>query len=293
LEEEPAPPVGTLTILSYSLAYGLGQQARHNGSTRSAASLCDYLDQVIETIVTSGADIALLQEVDFAGRRTHEIDQLYYIAAALGWGYAARAVTWECRYLPWPPGYPGGRLRAGMGVISRYPLTQNVRQRLPRARTYPLFLARFAPHPTVQMVDVQCGATPLRLLNAYLEPQGMTGQRQVRALVAFVREVYTPPSVLMETFSTPAKNSSLDQITSLLGAELGERFRRVTEQGDRPAPAIPHECRVRAWVGSGLHALEARPAELSGPVTGHLPLMLRLRWALPLVTMNGKGKGQE
>jgi endonuclease/exonuclease/phosphatase family metal-dependent hydrolase len=292
LEEEPAPPVGTLAILSYRLAYGLGQQARHNGSTLAAAAMCDYLDQVIEAIVASGADIALLQEVDFASRRTHEIDQLYYIAAALGWGYAARAVTWECRYLPWPPGSPSGRLRAGMGVISRYPLTQNVRQRLPQARPYPLWLTRFAPRPTVQMVDVQCGATTLRLLNVYLEPQGTARQPQARALGAFVREVYTPASVLMGTFSTAAEDSSLDQITSMLIAELGERFRGVTAQGDRPAPAMSHEYRVGAWVGSGLHALEARPAELSEPVTAPLPLTLRLRWALPLVAMNGKGRGQ-
>jgi endonuclease/exonuclease/phosphatase family metal-dependent hydrolase len=292
LEEEPAPPVGMLVILSYSLAYGLGRQ-RHHGPPLAAAAMCDDLDQVIETIVASGADIVLLQEVDFASQRTHEIDQLYYVAAALGWGYAARAVTWECRYLPWPLRHPTGRLRAGMGVISRYPLVQNVRQRLPPARRYPLFLSRFAPRHTIQMVDVHCGATTLRVLNAYLEQQQTTTcHRQARALVDFVRDVYTPTSVLMGAFSAAADSPSLDQIMPMLIAELGERCCAVTEQGARPAATAPHGLLVHALVGPGLSPLETRSVKESQPVSNHLPLALRLRWALPLTGMNGRKEPQ-
>ena len=135
LEREPAAPE-TLVVLSYDLAYGLGTQ-RSRVPPPEITTIYDRLDQIVETIAGSGADVALLQEVDFASRRTHDIDQLHYIAAALGWGFAARALTWECRYLPfpcWPFGRPTGRLRAGMGVISRYPLIQNTRQRLSQPR---------------------------------------------------------------------------------------------------------------------------------------------------------------
>lgn len=133
LETEPSQPSAQLILLSYRLNYAQGPQDPR-GQPPDAATICDRLDHVIETIVTSEADIVFLQEIDFASQRTHEIDQLFYIAAALGWGYAARASTWECRYWPWPLQQPAGRIRAGMGVISRYPLVQNVRQRLPQAR---------------------------------------------------------------------------------------------------------------------------------------------------------------
>ncbi|MEE9148304.1 MAG: hypothetical protein V3U27_12995, partial [Candidatus Tectomicrobia bacterium] len=85
LEDEPSLPTGLLVILSYSLAYGLGPQ-RCRRAPADAAMVYDRLDHVIETIAASEADIALLQEVDFASARTHDIDQLYYIASALGWG---------------------------------------------------------------------------------------------------------------------------------------------------------------------------------------------------------------
>ena len=74
LEISP-PPVEELVVLSYSIAYGLGDPRLH-GRRSEPAAVYDRLDAVIETIAASGADVALLQEVDFASRRTYDIDQL-------------------------------------------------------------------------------------------------------------------------------------------------------------------------------------------------------------------------
>jgi len=283
MEIAPAPPVGTLGILSYSLAYGLGRQG-DSGPERSAAAIYDDLDQVIETIVASEADIALLQEVDFASQRTHDIDQLYYIAAALGWGYAARAVTWECRYLPWPLRRPTGRLRAGMGVISRYPLVQNVRQRLPQTWIMPLFLRRYAARHTVQMVDVQCGAILLRLLHVYLDPQQRTRYPQdLQALGTFIREVYTPTSVLMGTDHPIANRPASDASLPTFMTALGERCRAVVAPGHHAATAELQPHPGYALVGSDLQPLDAWTTEVHALLSVHPPLMLRLRWALPLL----------
>lgn len=296
LEADPSPPVGTLVIASYSLAYGLGPQ-RYDGLPPDAALVYDRLDQMVETLAASGADIAFLQEVDFASQRTHDSDQLYYIAAALGWGYAARAITWECRYLPlpcWPRGYPTGRLRAGMGVISRYPLVQNVRQRLPQARAYPLLSSWFAPHYMVQMVDVQCGATTLRLLNVHLDRRdAATRQRQARALVAFVRDVRTPTSVLMGAFNTAidAGDMAHDQTMPIILAELGGHFRLVAETGEVSTANAPHDGVNHALVGPGLHPRDTRIIDVGEPVSDHLPLTLHLGWTLPLMAANGRNDG--
>src|SRR5262249_6920977 len=100
LEVLPSP-AAELVVLSYSIAYGLGD-ARQQERRVEPAAVYDCLDAVIEPIAASGADVALLQEVDFASRRTYDVDQLQYIAAALGWGFVARVITWECRYLPSP-----------------------------------------------------------------------------------------------------------------------------------------------------------------------------------------------
>ena len=285
LETEPVPPSGRMVILSLSLAYGLGSPP-YPRAAPNAASICDRLDRLIETIVVSGADIALLQEVDFASQRTYDIDQLYYIAAALGWGYAARAVTWECRYLPWPWRQPSGRLRAGMGVISRYPLIQNVRYPLPPARVYPWFTRRFWPRHTVQMVDAQCGGTSLRLFNASVaSPHVASGQQQVRALVSFVRDAYTPASVLMGALNPLVDNAEgvPASVLSFITMALDSQFQALAES-ETASTAAPAGCSGlhQAFVGTGLRPLDLQRLAIEAPVVEHAPVALHLRWALAL-----------
>jgi hypothetical protein len=143
------------------------------------------------------------------------------------------------------------------------------------------------------MVDVQCGATTLRVLHASLEPRRTTTcQRQAKALVAFVREVYTPTSVLMGMFNTEADRPLRDQIMPMLIAELGERCRAVTEQGNGPAVTTLQDLPVHALVGSGLSPLEAHRLKVSKPASAPPPLVLRLRWALPLMGTNGRKEPQ-
>ncbi len=283
LEVEPAPPEGQLVILSYPIAYT--REAPHGAaSPPSPTAICDRLDGVIETIAASGAEIALLQEVDFASSRTCDIDQLYYMAAALGWGYAARAVTWECRYVPWPWRHPTGRVQAGLGVISRYPLTQHVRHHLPRARSGLLWGARWFPQPAVQMVDVQCGATTLRLLHAHLDAgHPATRQRQMRQLAAFAHGARTSACIVMGSLRDAAQDDALTALTT-----------------DPPNPlhvvTTPHEPHAAQGVatqansvllGRSLQALEARLVAVETPVSDDLPLALHLRWDLPLMTVLG------
>ena len=289
LEREPVAPQ-TLVVLSYTIAYGLGTQSRGAPSTEIAA-IYDRLDQIVETIAASGADVALLQEVDFASRRTHDIEQLHYIAAALGWGFAARAITRECRYLPWPPGRPAGRLRAGMGVISRYPLLQNTRQRLSQPRTQPVLSVLFAPYHTVQMVDVQCGTRTVRLFNVYLDVRDVvTRQQQARELVAFVQQVGTPTSVFMGAFNVAVADPATDapdQTMAIITEGLQGRFRLVAD-GDVTDPAAsPQSRQAHVLTGSGVRALETRVLSLDASVSDHLPLVAHLRWDAPRALPGG------
>ncbi|WP_089717176.1 endonuclease/exonuclease/phosphatase family protein [Candidatus Entotheonella palauensis] len=283
LEADPAPPEGQLVLLSYALDYAW-QPLLPGSPPSDAAAICDRLDGVIETIAASGADIALLQEVDFASARTCDIDQLYYMAAALGWGYVARAVTWECRYLPWPWRQPAGRIRAGLGVMSRYPLTQHVRHHLPQARAGWLWAARFFPRHAVQMVDVHCGATTLRLLNTHVDTRRTSvQQRQMRRLAAFVHGVRTPFCILMGRLRGAAQDDTLAALTT----EPPNPLHAVTAPIDPQALQVADTQPDSALIGRSLQALEARLIEVETPISEDLPLALHLRWNLPLMPVLG------
>lgn len=286
METQPSPPAGALGIVSCRLGYSLGRERSGTEPSPSASVICDRLDQVIETIVSSGADIVFLQEVDFASQRTHDIDQLYYISAALGWGYAARATTWECRYFPndWPWRRPDGRVRAGIGVISRYPLVQNIRQRLPQAPTGQRLISRLLPRPVVQMVDVQCGNTVLRLVQAdFGWPHRQSFPRQLQALLAFVQDVQTPTSLLMGFASTSDPSLLWTQIES----ELGDRFRLIGQDGHVSSDSASSSLVAPALVGAGLSVLDSQVVTVDEPLSHEPPQLLRLRWGLPVMGMNG------
>jgi endonuclease/exonuclease/phosphatase family metal-dependent hydrolase len=300
LERDPAAS-GTLAVLTYALAYGLGEQ-RYGAASLEVATMYDRLDHVVETIAASGADVALLQEVDFASQRTHDIDQLHYIAVALGWGFAARAITWECRYLPypvWPVGRAAGRLRAGMGVISRYPLVQNSRQRLSQAKTVPVLASLFSPYHIAQMVDVQCGTQTIRLFNVHLDTlDGTTRQRQAHELAEFLRQAETPTSVIMGVLHAAVRRAlperldpgplEADQAIGIILDALHGRFRAVPD--DRvPAPAMAASAPLPyLLIGSGVRAAEMHVLPLQESISAHSPLVVQLRWAIPLVVSNGR-----
>jgi endonuclease/exonuclease/phosphatase family metal-dependent hydrolase len=52
-----------------------------------------------------------------------------------------------------------------------------------------------------------------------------------------------------------------------------------------PAEA-PHYRRDHALIGPGLQIAEIQVVMLHEPVSDHLPLLVRLRWALPLAPQN-------
>jgi hypothetical protein len=99
----------------------------------------------------------------------------------------------------------------------------------------------------------------------------IVSQRQLQALASFIRNVQTPASVLMAAQPAPLAQLSM---------ELDQRLRVVTDGASSSGVA-------RALVGAGLNPLETRVLPVETPGLAHAPLVLYLRWALPLMDMHG------
>jgi endonuclease/exonuclease/phosphatase family metal-dependent hydrolase len=146
------------------------------------------------------------------------------------------------------------------------------------------------------MVDMQCGDRTVRFLNVHLGSRDpATRQRQAQELVAFVRHVATPNCVLMGAFNGVASEdtanpdgpaASQDRTLDVITSGLRDRLRLVTEMHPPPQPeALPYY-REHALVGPGLQTAAIQVVMPDEPVSDHLPLLVRLRWALPLITRN-------
>ena len=144
------------------------------------------------------------------------------------------------------------------------------------------------------MVDMHCGDRTVRFLNVHLEPRDtVTRQRQAQELVAFVRHVATPNCVLMgalncatsaDTARPDGPAVSQDRTLDIITSGLRDRLRMVTEMHSPSLPEPLYYCREHALVGPGLQTLETQVVMPDEPVSDHPPLLLRLRWALPLST---------
>jgi hypothetical protein len=150
------------------------------------------------------------------------------------------------------------------------------------------------------MVDVQCGTQTLRLFNVYTGAHDSAArQRQVRELVEFVRQAATPLSVLIGAFHIASRRTagegrdtdpSADPTMRLVLDGLSDRFRAVTAD-ELPAPATASRVSVpHILIGSGVRAVETHLMPLPEPISTHLPLVVHLRWALPLVISNGRSR---
>jgi endonuclease/exonuclease/phosphatase family metal-dependent hydrolase len=172
---------GALRVMTYNIAYGRGDGS-DSGGPWSREHIERNLDAIAAVVRESGAEVLAVQEVDFAAARSHGIDQAAYLARATGLGHYACAVTWQLNYVPfpyWPPSRHYGRMKSGQCVLSRYPIVENTRFRLPQPAAKPFWYNWFYLHRAVQHVVVQLAPDlPLDVFNVHLEAFDAENRRE-------------------------------------------------------------------------------------------------------------------
>jgi len=154
-----------------SYAYGIGSEGK-NYQSKSRDHYINHLEKIAETIREQNADVVLIQEIDFAGKRSYDIDQLKFLAEKTGLVYGARAKSWRAGYVPfpyWPPSEHFGKLDSGGAVLSRFPIKQNLVSLYPRLKEQPWWYRYFYPLRYHQMVDVLINNQSYWLANLHFE----------------------------------------------------------------------------------------------------------------------------
>ncbi|MBK8479949.1 MAG: endonuclease/exonuclease/phosphatase family protein [Proteobacteria bacterium] len=170
---EAAARDGALRVLTWNLAWARGTDPDpgHNPPV-ARATYEDHLRRMGALIRARGADIVLLQEVDFGSGRSHGLDELAALARASGLRYGARALSWRARYVPypyWPLREHYGRMLSGGAVLSRFPIVTNrvLLHAKPAAQPWwyrPFYLSRYT-----QLVQLRDGQQRLWVVNNHLE----------------------------------------------------------------------------------------------------------------------------
>ncbi len=179
----------SLVVMTWNIAYAHGPGSEGTGySARSKEEAAERLERIGKTIRDSGADVVLLQEVDFDSERSHHVDQATVLARAASMRYAARAVSWRARYVPYPglsPGSHWGRMESGGAVLSRRRIESNTVTLHPKPSSNSRIYNAFYLFRYSQVVTVGCGKRELRIINNHLEAYDRTNrEEQAKALAA-------------------------------------------------------------------------------------------------------------
>jgi len=137
-----------LSLLTWNIGYaglGAGEDFFLDGGEHGWPSADDvrrYLDGITGYLKDHPAGAVMLQEVDRASRRTHYIDEVAAIAAALpdyAWVFAK---NYDVAFVPAPPTSPMGRVVAGQMSLTRWRPTVAERHALPGEYSFLVQLAQ-------------------------------------------------------------------------------------------------------------------------------------------------------
>ncbi|HIK46779.1 MAG TPA: endonuclease/exonuclease/phosphatase family protein [Leptolyngbyaceae cyanobacterium M65_K2018_010] len=288
----PAGPANpeTLTIVTYNLGY-LSGLTNQQPVERDRQHLDTHLTTAIATLKSLQADILGLQEIDFDAYRTFNLNQQYAIASALETPYAAIAVNWDKRYVPfpyWPPQAHFRGVTSGQAVLSRYPIRRNDRLVLPRVPSHNPLYEAFYLDRVAQVTEIDVSGRPLLVINVHLEAFDQPTRRHQTELVRQLAEQYAQrwPVLLVGDFNSDsdrpeeADHPAIDTLltSTVLASALAPQTLAQPQGATFPADQPQHTLDYIFYTPATLELLDAGVVTTAGQASDHLPVQAQVRF---------------
>ena len=210
LENKVKPENDTIfSIVTYNIGYLSGMT--NNRAIEKPKQLFDNnMNKVLLETKNVNPDIIAFQEIDYNASRSYNVNQETEIAA-LGFNYAAKAVNWDERYLPfpyWPIKMHFGKVVSGQSIISKYPLKEHQRIVLQRVESEPFYRNAFYLERLAQVVKVVLNGQEVVLINIHLEAfDKATRVNQFEEVLAIFNKYKNDyPTILLGDFNSRARD---------------------------------------------------------------------------------------
>lgn len=286
-------PLGSFRVMTYNIGY-LSAMANNRPVLREKKFFRGNLNRVVSFLKENPIDFVALQEIDFDSHRSYYIDQLKTIASGSAYPFAAGAVNWNRRYVPFPFGPPAvhfGRMLSGQGVLSRWPVLSVERVVLEKVHNRPFYWRAFYLDRLAQVVQARISGRILVLINVHLEAfDRETREIQAREVLNLYRSQGTGrPVLILGDFNcvppgTAKKSGFHDEPETDYSRETTiEMF--LSEQSLKPvllkSPTFPTGNPDRKldyifYTHDSITLLRAYVADL--PSSDHLPLVMEFKF---------------
>ncbi len=196
----------TLTAITYNIGY-LSGMTNNLAVEHSEDLYTKNLKDAINLFSTLKPDIVGFQEIDFNSSRSFHVDQLKEISQACDFEYAAMAVNWDKKYVPfpyWPPSVHFGKILSGQAVASKHTITENKSNILEKVASNPFYYNAFYLDRLAQVAKIEIAGKVVIVINVHLEAfVTETREHQAMALLEMYRGFAKDyPVLLMGDFNS-------------------------------------------------------------------------------------------
>jgi endonuclease/exonuclease/phosphatase family metal-dependent hydrolase len=210
----------TFTVMTYNIGYLSGMY--NNLPIKTTRELFEKnMQAFLKLLEHVKPDFIGFQEIDFASKRSCQVDQVQMIAESAGYKYNALAVNWDKQYVPfptWPPSVNFGKIISGQAVCSRLPIISTQRIVLEKPGNKPFYYQNLYLDRLVQVTNIKIFERNLILLNVHLEAfDRHTREKQARKTLEIYRTFKDNyPVLLLGDFNcvppdAPQKNNFIDE----------------------------------------------------------------------------------
>lgn len=281
----------TLHLVSYNIGY-LSGMTNNLPVDRNLDLFSQNLDQCSKLLRDENVDVACLQEIDFDAHRSFNMDQLAVLAQNGHYAYAARAINWDKKYVPFPYGWPNhhfGKMISGQAAISRFPMVEQQRVVLEKPASNPFYYNAFYLDRLAQVVKIKIKDHILVLINVHFEAWDKTTREHQAKTVneLFLRYSKRFPTIIAGDFNaTPhyASNPYAEENTLELlmnGTALQPAIPKATYLNDEssyftyssaePTLKIDHIF----YDTTQIRSIKAEVLHQAGQISDHLPVSFR------------------
>jgi endonuclease/exonuclease/phosphatase family metal-dependent hydrolase len=169
---EPPQTQEIFTVMTYNIGYLSGMTNNQPVKRPDKTFFDKNMETSLQLLFDTQPDFIGFQEIDFHSKRSHYINQLKTIAEKADYKYAAKAINWDKRYMPfpyWPPSLHFGRVLSGQAVLSRWPILSTERIVLSKPGRKPFYYNAFYLDRLIQVVKIKIGSRNIVILNVHLD----------------------------------------------------------------------------------------------------------------------------
>lgn len=198
-------------IMTYNVGY-LSGMTNNQAVKREKKLYDDNLNALKERLNILRPDVIAFQEIDFDAARSFSVDQMEEVSN-LGYRYAAKAVNWDERYVPFPYGWPSdhfGKVISGQSVQSKYEIKTQDRIVLQRVQDSPFYRDAFYLDRLAQVVKIEIQGETVVVINIHLEAYDQPTREAQAEEVLNIYSAYKDdfPTILLGDFNSDPNNEN-------------------------------------------------------------------------------------